>query len=478
MNIAHKLHQVCAATPGEIAVIDNQSAFTYGELSVSIKNISSRFSKSGIKKGDIVAVLGDSSLDFIVMAYAVFDCDAVLIPISHQSSVNETKAVISKIPVRYLAYEARHERVIEGLQLEEIPIDHPGWRLAKLSMDTPAFEFLNDMNGAAFIRFTSGTTGSSKGVMLSHDTVEERIRCANSALKIKPGDRVLCVLSMAYHFVVSIILYLRNGACIVISKGTNAAQMLEDIRKHQITMVYAAPMQIRLLCSDTGKEAIPSVRMVISTSASIGKELCERFIGRYGIPVSQAYGIIELGLPMVNDDGGDPESVGRCVDGFEAAILDENAQSLLPGVLGELGLKGPGMLDAYLSPYKKREEILVNGWFLTGDLALKDEMGRIKIAGRKKAVINVSGNKVFPEEVEAVLEESPYVESCKVTGVPHVLTGELVQAEIVLKNGVAPPDQEELIRFCRKRLSAYKAPQRILFVERLEMTGSGKTKRT
>ncbi|MFM7078449.1 MAG: class I adenylate-forming enzyme family protein, partial [Bacteroidota bacterium] len=329
-----------------------------------------------------------------------------------------------------------------------------------------------------FIRFTSGTTGSSKGVMLSHQTVEDRVYCANTALKIKPGDRVLCVLSMAYHFVVSIILYLRNGACIVVSKGINASQMLADIGKHHITFIYAAPMQIKLLSGDMGKQNMPSVRLVISTSASIGRELCDRFFARYGIAVSQAYGIIELGLPIVNDNGEDPESVGRCVDGFKAAILDEHAQPLSIGKLGELGLKGPGMLDAYLSPYKKREEILVNGWFLTGDLALMDEEGRIKIAGRKKTVINVSGNKVFPEEVEAVIEEIPQVKCCKVKGVPHVLTGELVQAEVVLKTGFHPPDQEEMIRFCRKHLSAYKVPQRILFVDQLETTGSGKTKRT
>ena len=132
------------------------------------------------------------------------------------------------------------------------------------------------------------------------------------------------------------------------------------------------------------------------------------------------------------------------------------------------------MLDGYLDPPRPREEILKNGWFNTGDLAAMDVNGLIRIAGRKKSMINVAGNKVFPEEVEAVLNQHPAVKLCLISSYMHSFLGERVQADIVLFDGQKPFDVEELINFCRSRLSPYKIPQKINFVEDLPMTYSQK----
>jgi acyl-CoA synthetase (AMP-forming)/AMP-acid ligase II len=131
------------------------------------------------------------------------------------------------------------------------------------------------------------------------------------------------------------------------------------------------------------------------------------------------------------------------------------------------------MFDAYLSPPTLRKDVLKNGYFLTADFASKSQDGLIKVEGRQKSMINVSGNKVFPEEVEGVLETIPEIKLARISGIPHVLMGQIIQAELVIHEGKSI-DVEEVLTYCRKRLSIYKIPQKVKIVESLPMTGSGK----
>lgn len=134
------------------------------------------------------------------------------------------------------------------------------------------------------------------------------------------------------------------------------------------------------------------------------------------------------------------------------------------------------MFDAYLLPPTLSKDVLKNGYFLTADFASKTEDGLIKIEGRSKSVINVSGLKVFPEEVEAVLETIPEIKQARISSSPHPLMGQIIEAELVLHKG-ASVDPEDVLSYCKKRLSAFKAPQRIKIVDSLPMTGSGKLQR-
>ena len=165
--------------------------------------------------------------------------------------------------------------------------------------------------------------------------------------------------------------------------------------------------------------------------------------------------------------------MGYALPDYEVEIVNDEGGVQSPGVIGHLAMRGPGMFDAYLEPPKGRGEVMQNGWFMTGDLASKQPDGLIKIEGRKKSMINVSGNKVFPEEVEAVLNQHKAVHLSRVSGFQHRFLGECVQAEVMLENG-QEVDVESLIGFCRERLSTYKVPQKIQFVKELPMTDSGK----
>ena len=146
------------------------------------------------------------------------------------------------------------------------------------------------------------------------------------------------------------------------------------------------------------------------------------------------------------------------------------------GETGQLALRGPGMFAGYLSPPRRRDEVLREGWFLTGDLAHRDDAGRIVLDGRTSSVIHVAGHKVFPEEVAAVLDQHPAVLRSRVTTRPHPQLGEVVHAEVQLRRGSPPTTSEDILAFCRRRLSNHKVPTSLDFVAELNLTSSGKVR--
>jgi acyl-coenzyme A synthetase/AMP-(fatty) acid ligase len=237
-------------------------------------------------------------------------------------------------------------------------------------------------------------------------------------------------------------------------------------------------MHIRLLAADTTDRQFKNMKRVISTSTAIPVQYAHSFKARYGLDVQQAFGIIEVGLPLINTKSADehPDAIGHALPDYTVEILDNDFTILPPATIGKLAVKGPGMFDAYLSPPQLREEILQQGWFITGDLASKSSDGLLKIEGREKSMINVSGNKVFPEEVEAVLKEHAAIKEARVFSAKHALTGEIVSAEVVL-NSNEKITVEELLAHCRKKLSPFKVPQTITFATELTMTATGKVKR-
>ena len=172
-----------------------------------------------------------------------------------------------------------------------------------------------------------------------------------------------------------------------------------------------------------------------------------------------------------------PGSVGRPLPDYDVAILDDGLRPLPPGASGQLGIRGPGMFAAYLSPPRLLRDVLRNGWFLTGDVARQDAEGLVTIVGRMKAMINVAGNKVFPEEVEEVLLRHPRVAAARVSARAHPQVGEVVHADVVLEGPGEAVPTEELRSFCRRRLSSYKVPHSVALVSAIPETASGKVRR-
>ena len=330
----------------------------------------------------------------------------------------------------------------------------------------------------AFIRFSSGTTGESKGVVLGHASLLERITSANRRLGISCRDRILWTLPMAHHFAVSIVLYLYEGATVLLEDSHLASDILQSARRHEATLMYGSPFHYALLAAERSREDWPSLRLAVSTAAALRKDTAASFLERFQVPLTQGLGVIEAGLPLLNTDAAAtfPLSVGR-PDDFEVSIRDECGNELTGGMVGELFLRGPGFFDAYLLPWREREEVIPDGWFATGDLAQSDASGQIFLKGRCKSVINVGGMKFFPEEVEDVLNGHPAVGGSRVFSAPHERWQSVPVAEIVPSHSEASPSPAALSRYCRERLASYKVPVRFVFVSEIPLTASGKVKR-
>ncbi len=458
------------------AIYDEFGIMTFSELLNEVDNLAEELGHLGIIQGMGVGVMARNSRTFIIGVFAVLARGAAVLPISHQLKKNEIDEIIAETGLHAVIDDQ------SGIQ----PLATTA-KLIELTTSTVRFGWTTQERSAifaphvkapAFIRFTSGTTGSSKGVIIGNKAVLERTEAANKSLNLSTESAVVWVLPMAYHFVVSIVLYVRYGAAICIVKDFMAPSVIEMTNRYNGTMLYASPMQIRLLAADRGTEMMPSLTKVISTSAGIDANISKAFYQRFQKTVQQAFGIIEIGLPIVNTEISEDslDAVGYALPDFDVQVFDENNQPLPTGKEGALAIKGPGIFDAYLSPPTLCRDLLVNGYFLTADYASIDEKGLIRILGRKKSMINVSGNKVFAEEVEKTLEQLPYIQLARVSGVPHRLMGQIIQAEVVL-HGVKEIDVEEVLSYCRKRLSTFKIPQKIIIVDELPLTKTGKVQR-
>ena len=476
MNIYSTLELSAKDFPDRIAVNDEYGSLTYKELFAQTEKLRLHLLESGVAENTGIALITKNSRYFIIGLYAGIGCNAVVMPVSPQQQPDEIRKALAEAQLHFILTddvahcEYGNDKSAIALFTEPLFLSRTSREISEVTVPF--------VSNVAFMRFTSGTTGSARCVILSHQAVIERIEAANEELKITADDNVVWVLPMAYHFIVSIVLYIRYGAGIIVCNDFLAEHLLGKIQNHRGTFLYASPMHIRLLAASTDRVHLPSLRLVVSTTTAVNPDHCKTFMEKYKLPVHQAFGIIEVGLPIINMLHAEqrPEAIGRALTAYEVAILDKDHQPLPAGSSGLLSIKGPGMFDGYLSPPTLRSEVLKNGWFVTGDYASISVDGVIEIKGREKAMINVSGNKVFPDEVEAVINSFPGIENSKVYGQSHAMFGEVVVADVMLKKNTAL-QEEELIQHCRRSLSAFKVPQRIQVVDSIEMTDSGKIKR-
>jgi acyl-CoA synthetase (AMP-forming)/AMP-acid ligase II len=259
----------------------------------------------------------------------------------------------------------------------------------------------------------------------------------------------------------------------VLARHVLAQPFLETANRWRGTVLYAAPFHYAMLARDKSPARLDSMRLAVATTCALPQDVALDFHKRFGLPLVQALGIIELGLVSLNTD--DPRgrwnSVGRPLSSHQVKIIapDENG-------CGELSVAGPGFFDAYVAPWLPRQTLSPDGWFHTGDLARLDAEGFLFLISRKNAVINLAGRKVFPEEIEAVLNQHPAVGESMVYARAHPHLGEIVEADLVLNQPAA--DLDAIRAFCRAHLADYKIPLNFHRVSDLPRTAAtGKIRR-
>lgn len=448
-DLTEALDRHAADRGAHLAAVDGPRTLDWAGLRAAVDARAGELRAAGISAGDVIALRADDGIPALVHAFAALRCGAVHAPIDTRLGGPALQDALARLRPHLLVEvdRAGGHRQLRGDDGRRHPID-----------------------GAAFLRLSSGTTGDSKGVLLCHRAIAERADLAAAGLGLRPGDRMLWLLPMAYHFAVSIGAYLRHGVAVVFGQALRASRTAAIARAREITHAYASPYHVaRLAVPDRSCDLPPSLRAVVVTTAPIEAGVRAAFVDRHGVPVRQALGIIEVGLPFVSPGDRDEDAgfLGIPLPGYEARADDG----------GALLLRGPGMFAAYVDPWRRCEAVCEGGWFRSGDL-VERHGAAFRLLGRCRELINVGGVKVFPLEVETVLDAHPDVAASMAVAVPDPRSGEAVGALVEWRGGgEAEAAQARLRDWCTARLPALSRPHRYRFVQ-LPRTPSGKVARS
>lgn len=445
---------------------------SYGELVARVDALAARLRGAGVGRAQRCGLVARQGTGFIELALAILAADACLVPIAedHTGPVLESFAERARLHWIVLERDAGAGRFELVARAEVPPVD------GKRERDFAGLR-------PAYLRFTSGTTSRRKGVILGHAAILARLAAANRGLGVGPSERILWLLPMAHHFVVSILLYLRHGATILLPAGALARPILELAAAERATLLYASPYHMSLLAKDASGLALPELRLAVSTAEGLRADIARAFAARFGRPVAQALGIIEVGLPVLNVRAAErkPDSLGRPLPDYDVWLRGEDGQPVAPPTspdkTGEICIRGPGFFDAYLDPWTPAREVLEPDGFRTGDQGYFDADGELYLVGRRANRINMAGMKFFSEEVEAVLDAHPGVRRSRVLAREHAHLGEIPIAEVEPADASHPPTRAELTSHCRAQLPAYKVPREFRIVESLPETATGKLAR-
>lgn len=410
---------------------------------------------AGVAAGDRVALSLPNRWSFAAALLGTLKLGATVAPLDPRLTHEERRAVLDDLRPR--------------LVVDTVAVEEAEWPTVTATA------------APALILYTSGSTGRPKGAVLSDAALTFAVRSwADDVMALTPDDVMLGVLPFSHSYGLNgaLLAPLLTGGAVVALERFAADEVLAAIATQRITVLPAvATMFRRLLGSPALDRArLASVRMALSGAAPCPWDLASEWRERTGVRIFRGYGSTELFRPLsylATDIDDPPDAIGRPVPGVEIRVVDDDGRVLAPGGLGELLIRTPAAMDGYLGAPDDTREVLIDGWFHSGDLARVAPEGWVTIEGRKRERILRGGYSVFPQEVEAVLLAHPAVVEAAVVGIPHEELGEEVAAFVALRDG-QQAGADELIAHCKRQLAAFKYPRRITIVAELPKAATGK----
>lgn len=503
--------------PDRTALIFMNRRLTYRELAVEVDRLAQGLAGLGVQPGTRVALQMPTIPQMVIAYFAALTLGAQLVPTNPLYTVRELEHqwsdsgceialtmdfifehtiaphrdrlaprtyVVASIP-EYLRFPLnllapfKLRRQDPPLWARVKPGDgvHRFRDLVKRSSPDPPRPDL-DLDEIAILQYTGGTTGPSKGAMLTHRNLSVNVQQTNAWFSnVEPGNEVVLTCLPLFHvfgMTVSMNCAVEYGATMVlIPNPRDLKALVHAITDHRVTIFPGVPALFNGLNHYQGIERmdVRSVKSCFSGSAPIPVDVLERFESLTGARIVEGFGMSETSpVTHCNPLGGLRKigSVGIPVSDTDARIVDvdEGVTEVPVGTEGELIVRGPQVMRGYLNRPDETANAIREGWLYTGDLAVMDEDGYFRIVGRKKEMINCGGFKVFPDEVDSVLMAHDAVLEAATIGVPHPKRGESVKSFVVLKPGASlTPD--ELVEYAGENLAAYKVPRDIEFLDEL-----------
>ncbi|HKW41221.1 MAG TPA: class I adenylate-forming enzyme family protein [Gemmatimonadales bacterium] len=479
---------------------------TYAQVEREAVALAEALGGLGVQPGDRLAVDLPNWPEWVVALLAAAYRGATLVPLDPSLTLHELKYQLRHAAARAVIVAEAHQGAdfVEWYDevLPELPdlralivvgtsdrwFDDRVYRYGDLVSKRPATARAIVPGDPApqplVILYTSGTMGKPKGVTLSHGNITFAARASGEALRHTGKDRVLGAVPVFTIFGVHVVaVTITAGATLVLQERFDAGEALQLIGRERVTVVHGVPTMFELLMRHPAfvASAPTTCRSGLVAGSPVSPDLARRI--RTWCDVQIAYGLTETG-PTVTvtrfDDSVErrTHTVGRPVAGVAVRVVDLKSGVLHgPEAVGELAVKGPNvMLAYYRMPGETARSLTTDGFFLTGDLALVDEDGYVKILGRRAEVIIRGGYKISPRELEDLLRTHPAVGDACVIGIPHETLGELICACVVPTEGSIVTG-DELKDFCRDAVADHKLPDLVRFFDTLPLTGSGKVKR-
>ena len=370
------------------------------------------------------------------------------------------------------------------VKVEHRGMNHLFTEIMKIAKPDPISHIFDYEEDIALLQYTGGTTGSPKGVMLTHENLISNVKMCDAWLyKCKEGEETVMGILPFFHvygMTTVLVLTVMLGNKMVLVPKFDFEMALKTIDKQKPTLFPGAPtIYIGLLNHpDVAKYDLSSIKACISGSAALPVEIQEKFEKVTGGKLVEGYGLTETSpvthANFVWANERVKGSIGVPWPDTDACILGPETSEPLPNrEIGEIAVKGPQVMKGYWNRPEETEQTFRDGWLLTGDLGYMDEKGYFYVVDRKKDMIIASGFNIYPREIEEVLYEHDAIHECVVAGVPDPYRGETVKAYIVLKEG-ASVTEEELDRFCRNHLASFKVPRLYEFRTELPKTAVGK----
>jgi fatty-acyl-CoA synthase len=474
------LRRHAAVRGDKTAYVIGADRVTYAAFHARSNQLARALARQGVRRGDRIAVMAPNRVEYPIIYFAAIKLGAIVVPVSSRFTAAEVTAVVSHAEAVTFLVAPEFAALVEGRVPAVRRVVTIGGPLDALAAAEPAddMDVALDEHDPHVMLYTSGTTGSPKGALLSHRSYWLQAATSHLQLGLGEDDVALSMFPMFHMGGWALPLGIwHTGGTVVILAKPEPRVILETIERERVTYFYAVPTVFGSLLAepDFDRFDVRSLRLLGGGTAAMTAAQVNRIMDGFRCPdMVILYGSTEAGPVSVlrpSDVRRRPETVGRPYLDVDVRLVDETGAEVPAGGVGEIAVRSEFTMRGYWRNPEETARTIRDGWVLTGDLAAFDAEGFLSIVGRRKDVIRSGGESIFPAEIERVLLAHPAIREAGVVGVPDAHWGEAVVAAIVLRDGAALT-ADDVIAHVRERLAAYKKPRHVCFLPALPRTAA------
>ncbi len=495
MIVRDYLEKQALERPNKTAILFKEEKYTFSDLNTFSNRLANRLLNVGIKKGDRIILLFQNCPEFCVAYFAVLKIGAIAVVLDFRLSPAEMEPIFQEAEVNAIITTVRQKVFIDRVKsmvptLKHVVVTGRGdedirdWHSYEEIIEKESSEKisipLHEEDESIYL-YTSGTTGRSKGVVLTNDHLNYFPESLHHGIHCSEADTFGFVLPIS-HITGSVVMNLmvESGMSVSIVDEMTPKKILDAIQHHRITVTAAVPpiYQLMLNVPHWERYDCSSLKVAAMMGTVVPEQLMKEFGERYPhVQPIQGYGATEtsplLTLTHIEDAPRKMASAGKAVPRVDLKIIGREGTEVPVGQIGEIIARGPQIMKGYFKDPKATAKKIKDGWYYTGDLAKLDEDGYLYVLGRADDMIITGGLNVYPSEVETVLVNHPKVQEAAVVGIPDSRRGQILRANVVLKHGETATHRE-ILSFCKERLASFKMPRQLEFKDSLPKSRTGK----